>query len=822
MAYDTSIRVGAEVDASEVEKKLVKELDKAEKKLDSLQKKADKWETLGVKEFSKQFKALKYDIEQAEGELYEAEEALKSFRQQQEKSEKITFAEALQNAANLVKSSFKMLGNAILHPVETMKTLVNSAKNLGSVLKKAFSGGLKVMTGLLNPMKSIKSLLGGISNQGKKAGNTFSKTSGKLRNIAFSMLAFNAMFKAMNMVTTAFKEGYQNIARYSRETNKVMSEFKSQTTQLKNSLATAFTPVINNIVPILTNLVAWLNKACDAMARFIAYMSGKKTYTKAKEQVVDYAESLDKASGAAKEAAKSLAGFDELNVLSDNSSSSGDGADVGNMFEEAEVGEMPDFAQAMKDAIDKGDWFGAGKLLAEKINEMLVQVDISKFDTDLQGKVKSIVSAVNGAIQNLDWSLLGQKTAEGINVAIHSLETFWQTMDWKALGTGIVSGIVSVIRNIDFKSIGEALSAFVSGILKFLTGAVKGVDWSQVPNTIISAISGFLYGLDYVSIFGSIGGLIGTAIAAGIDLLKGLGSVLSTAWDTVVEYFSKYIELSGGDIVLGLLTGIINALKNIGKWIVDNIFKPFIEGFKSAFEIHSPSKVMKRMGKYLIEGLFGGVKESWKEAKTEFFEILEELKKVLNEKIGTIISGVKSLIEEALGGKEGIVSIWKEAWESVESTVSGIFDSIWAKIKSVLNSILSGIGNMVNKAIDTLNNLIDRVNSISFELPAIMGGGRVGFNITKLSRIEIPQLATGGIVNSPTTALIGEAGREAVLPLENNTQWMDILAGKIASKTGGSGSTTLILEVDKRELGRLVVDLGNKESGRRGISFANT
>jgi hypothetical protein len=83
---------------------------------------------------------------------------------------------------------------------------------------------------------------------------------------------------------------------------------------------------------------------------------------------------------------------------------------------------------------------------------------------------------------------------------------------------------------------------------------------------------------------------------------------------------------------------------------------------------------------------------------------------------------------------------------------------------------------------------------------------------------QIPQLATGGIVDSSIIANIGEKGREAVLPLENNTEWMDMLVEKMNSLNGGSGSTaTIILEVDRREFGRAVVDLGDTERTRMGV-----
>lgn len=103
-----------------------------------------------------------------------------------------------------------------------------------------------------------------------------------------------------------------------------------------------------------------------------------------------------------------------------------------------------------------------------------------------------------------------------------------------------------------------------------------------------------------------------------------------------------------------------------------------------------------------------------------------------------------------------------------------------------------------------------------------MGGKSFGFNIPTINNISIPRLAKGGIVNQPTRALIGEAGKEAVLPLENNTEWMDILAEKIARilslSLGNNKNREIILKFDGTlaQLIRLLKPKLDKESERRG------
>ena len=133
--------------------------------------------------------------------------------------------------------------------------------------------------------------------------------------------------------------------------------------------------------------------------------------------------------------------------------------------------------------------------------------------------------------------------------------------------------------------------------------------------------------------------------------------------------------------------------------------------------------------------------------------------------------------------------------------------------------------NMANGVISFLNLLIRRINekfSFSWEGLTIAGKEIYPGGSVQLVRIpEIPKLATGGIVTSSTLANIGEKGAEAVLPLENNTGWMDILADKIAARQGGSG-TPIILQVDGKTFAQTTVRTVNdltKQTGRLQLNI---
>lgn len=129
-------------------------------------------------------------------------------------------------------------------------------------------------------------------------------------------------------------------------------------------------------------------------------------------------------------------------------------------------------------------------------------------------------------------------------------------------------------------------------------------------------------------------------------------------------------------------------------------------------------------------------------------------------KIKSIFSGIGNFFR---GVFNTIKSIFQNIAQKIGNTVGGI-------IKGAINGVLTIAENIINGPIRALNGMIDIINNIP------------GVSIGKIKEWKLPRMATGGVVNSATTAIIGEAGREAVLPLDRNTQWAGILADKLVDE----------------------------------------
>ena len=146
---------------------------------------------------------------------------------------------------------------------------------------------------------------------------------------------------------------------------------------------------------------------------------------------------------------------------------------------------------------------------------------------------------------------------------------------------------------------------------------------------------------------------------------------------------------------------------------------------------------------------------------------------------GWLTGDMEMMIDGVETYLEGFLQFWGSLWDGVKRILS----NVWDFIKSVIVGITDGISNVVNAIRDFFG---------------IDGNKKVGYTFTGGYTPNVA-MATGGITTGPTRALIGEAGREAVLPLENNTGWMDALADRIASRN--SSPSKIVLKVGEKELG---------------------
>ena len=189
-------------------------------------------------------------------------------------------------------------------------------------------------------------------------------------------------------------------------------------------------------------------------------------------------------------------------------------------------------------------------------------------------------------------------------------------------------------------------------------------------------------------------------------------------------------------------------------------------------------------------------------------------------KFDTMKQGASQKLTEV---KNTITNIWNSIKSWFGRYVAPIFTkNYWV---NKFNSIKEGIRSALNNIKDTVSNIVgnikDKINSIGDKISSGISGvanwfsGNSRSTTYSLRSANVPQMATGGIATRSTIVEVGEAGREGILPLENNTGWMDVLADKIAARNGTAPSK-IVLKVGERELGWATINSINQITKQTG------
>lgn len=257
---------------------------------------------------------------------------------------------------------------------------------------------------------------------------------------------------------------------------------------------------------------------------------------------------------------------------------------------------------------------------------------------------------------------------------------------------------------------------------------------------------------------------IGNAVKAGIDKVKEI-------FNTVIDFVKENWQ--------GLLLLIVNPFAGAFKLLYDNC-----EGFRETI-----NKLVDK-----IKGFFTGLWDNLKNGAKNAWE------------------GVKSVFSNITGWfKDKFTQAWT-AVKNVFQTGGKIFDGIKEGIVNVFKTVVNGIIGGINKVVAVPFNAI---NGVLKKLRGIEIVGIKPFNWVKTFSVpQIPKLAEGGIVDSATLAMIGENGKEAIMPLEKNTEWIDKLADRLASRTGGN--TPIVLNVDGKTFAQTSINTINELTRQTG------
>jgi len=334
------------------------------------------------------------------------------------------------------------------------------------------------------------------------------------------------------------------------------------------------------------------------------------------------------------------------------------------------------------------------------------------------------------------------------------------------------------------------------GIIAAIAGVIAGICAAIGIYNTVTAIKAAMDAAQVTTVWGLVAAHIAQAAAAMAALAPYLLIVAAIAaviaiivlcvkyWDEIVAAVKKAIA------------AIVNVLKDIGNWINENVIQPIV-GFFSG----------------LWEGLKNGFKAAWDFIKGIWNTVASFFNDYIIQPIANFFSGMwNGLKNGAKAAWEGIKSvfsglanffknIFSNAWEGVKKVFStggkvfkGIGEGILSVFKTVVNALIKGINTVVSLPFKGLNTILDKISGLK-----ILSVRPFKWLTWRAPVPQIPYLAKGGIIDSATIAMVGEQGKEAVVPLENNLGWLDKLSGMLAERMG-MANTPIKLYVDKKVL----------------------
>lgn len=509
---------------------------------------------------------------------------------------------------------------------------------LWQALDKLMSKFMQLASGaIVGGLQKISSGIFGIH----KSANKSTLSLKKLMKYVFGIRTLFALF---NRIRSAATEGIQNLAQHDLLTNtgkvnQSLSELQSALTQLKNSFATAFAPILTTVSPILVSFINLISQAVTRVGMLIAALTGQKTFVKAIAVQENYAASLDKTANSAKKAAKALQGYlspiDEINRYDDGScSDSGSGSgggysgpSAGDMFEEVPIeSSLKGIADKIKELIQNEDWEGLGAYIADGINKGLQKIyNVINWD-NVGPKVTKFITAFtttfNSLVDHINWDLMGRTLGAGVNTLVNSLNLLIGNggIDFNKIGSSIAKGLRGAIREINWTSLGELLgnkfmiswrmlSGFVNEMSRKNDAGITG--WTELGKAVGKAMTGTFSRISFTDIAKALVGVINGAFEtlAGFDNefdWKSFQENLKSGIQTMVNDIDwKGNGKAFGDFLSHLCDCITAAIDN-------GTFQKLGEGIGEFLAELPWGKLLKTAASALIDGLGGALDGLWR------------------------------------------------------------------------------------------------------------------------------------------------------------------------------------------------------------------
>lgn len=788
------------------------QIEKTEQKLTALLERQQKFLDTGGRTNSSTYKKMQYDIEQLNNSLKYAKGELKDL-------------EDSGGAFTLGKDTdkFSQMSDKYATEAEKLKQMNESLGISYNRVKNEFDEYKKRLLGIDGASKKATNSTKKLGIQMKKSQKPTKKYGEALSGVVRRLVMFRLLRSTISLAFRSAREGMENIAQYSPETNKAISNMLSSLTQLKNSFATAFSPVAEYASPVLVEFISLLSEAVTWTSQFFAALTGKDTYTKATKVEEDYGAALkesNKQIKAQEKANKKLTySFDEL-IQAGNKSDQDKTGYVGptpdQMFTTEEVSnDIKARADAVKKIFSglfaplKESWLDNGPEVIQSLTNLFVSAKQLAKDVGASFMQVWNVESYGKAITDnllITFANLVQTVAN----LITQFDKAWVSGD---TGTNILRHLGDILVTLSgfFRDASESIKDW-SANLDFSPLLESFDNVLASANPVVRAIGNLLlWFLNNVLLpitkWGLEQGLpeVFELIAASLDLLY---SVIETLAPTAEWFWNTFLQPFGewsGKVIIAALKKLVNALLKFSDWIYENqslvesatvAVLAFFAAWKFLAFLNGVSQIIAKSGELIVM----------------FLKLIDAI-----DPVALSISGIISL-----------VAVLARNWDKMTPTermISGLLAAASAVgvLAVALGALSGGVGAAVVAAslaagIAAATIAIDAGKRKTQSVYRNAGGGRSAKYAYAAATYNMPRLATGTVVPPRAgefAAILGDNKRETevVSPLSTMKQALK----EALAESGGSRDITVIMEVDGRRFGQAVYKANNEEKQRVGV-----
>lgn len=622
------------------------QIDQATAKMNQLTEAQERFLANGGKKNSNTYKKQQYDIDElantikyAEGELKDLEASGTAFRtgtgtkEAKSDMEKLAAAEdKLANINDRLNTSYKSIKGTV--DEYKSKTLKASDAN-----DKMSSSGKRAS-------KSIKDV---------------SKSAGGARMSLGRMLGMSLLmsvaFRAFSAVMSGIKGGFDNLSQYSSDTNNSLSMLWSSLVRLQNSLATAFAPILSIVAPILSKFIDMISTAASYVSMFFAFLSGKKTYTKAIAVQKDYAKSLDKTASSAKKDADST-------------------KDVADATEDA--------TDATEDYLSPLDDLNRYTEQQDKNNSGSKNPSSSTPNTGGGSGTSPMFEEV--AISNGFSSLM-----DGILDKLKQIRDIFMSGFWDGLG--------------DYKPMLEELQNDLTSIGNHLKDIFTDENVQAAAQRFAKS---FVYNLGRV-----VGSFASVGLTIAVNIVGGIESYLSENTGRIKKWLIEMFDI-GTDVntIIGdLSTSVAYIFKQtFGTQTAQDLTGDILGIFMTAFG--EAALLAAKAGKDILDALAKPIidnKDDWVKAINDTLKPIEEVAQSIETFLQNVADRLTKLYDEHVSPfindiGDGLTKIVDTLLTTYDEYIAPVLDN-WAK---KFDDVLNGqVGDAINQVLNVLGQLID-------------------------------------------------------------------------------------------------------------------